>query len=97
MDWAETILAGVCVVCMTLLGIDLYKSAREKLKTMRKRDKYVWAAIFNLTWYCIAVIVAAFFNKMVPDALTVAWFSAWTVELALLAGIKIKTKDEVMS
>ena len=47
MDWAETILAGVCVVCMTLLGIDLYKSAREKLKTMRKRDKYVWAAIFN--------------------------------------------------
>lgn len=25
MDWAETILAGVCVVCMTLLGIDLYK------------------------------------------------------------------------
>lgn len=51
MDWAETILAGVCVVCMTLLGIDLYKSAREKLKTMRKRDKYVWAAIFNLTWY----------------------------------------------
>ena len=49
MDWAETILAGVCVVCMTLLGVDLYKSAREKLKTMRKRDKYVWAAIFNLT------------------------------------------------
>lgn len=94
MDWAETILAGVCVVCMTLLGIDLYKSAREKLKTMRKRDKYVWAAIFNLTWYCISVLVLSGFGKIVPDSLTVMWGAAWTAELALLAGIKIKGKDD---
>ena len=94
MDWAETILAGVCVVCMTLLGIDLYKSAREKLKTMRKRDKYVWAAIFNLTWYCISVLVLSGFGKTVPDSLTVMWGAAWTAELALLAGIKIKEKDD---
>ena len=51
-------------------------------------------AVANLTWYCIAVIVAAFCDKMVPDTLTVAWFSAWTVELALLAGLKIKSKEE---
>ena len=94
MDWAETILAGVCVVCMTLLGIDLYKSAREKLKTMRKRDKYVWAAIFNLTWYCIVSLVLTANDKIVPDSLTVAWFAAWTAELALLANIKIKGKDD---
>ena len=94
MDWAETILAGVCVVCMTLLGVDLYKSAREKLKTMRKRDKYVWAAIFNLTWYCISVLVLSGFGKTVPDSLTVMWGAAWTAELALLAGIKIKEKDD---
>ena len=94
MDWAETILAGVCVVCMTLLGIDLYKSAREKLKTMRKRDKYVWAAIFNLTWYCISVLVLSGFGKIVPDSLTVMWGAAWTAELALLANIKIKGKDD---
>ena len=94
MDWAETILAGVCVVCMTLLGVDLYKSAREKLKTMRKRDKYVWAAIFNLTWYCISVLVLSGFGKIVPDRLTVMWGAAWTAELALLAGIKIKGKDD---
>lgn len=94
MDWAETILAGVCVVCMTLLGVDLYKSAREKLKTMRKRDKYVWAAIFNLTWYCISVLVLSGFGKIVPDSLTVMWGAAWTAELALLAGIKIKGKDD---
>ena len=94
MDWAETILAGVCVVCMTLLGIDLYKSAREKLKTMRKRDKYVWAAIFNLTWYCISVLALSGLDKIVPDSLTVMWGAAWTAELALLAGIKIKGKDD---
>ena len=94
MDWAETILAGVCVVCMTLLGIDLYKSAREQLKTMRKRDKYVWAAIFNLTWYCISVLVLSGFGKIVPDSLTAMWGAAWTAELALLAGIKIKGKDD---
>ena len=94
MDWAETILAGVCVVCMTLLGVDLYKSAREKLKTMRKRDKYVWAAIFNLTWYCISVLVLSGFGKIVPDSLTVMWGAAWTAELALLANIKIKGTDD---
>ena len=94
MDWAETVLAGVCVVCTTLLGVDLYKSAREKLKTMRKRDKYVWAAIFNLTWYCISVLVLSGFGKTVPDSLTVMWGAAWTAELALLAGIKIKGKDD---
>ena len=73
---------------------DLYKSAREKLKTMRKRDKYVWAAIFNLTWYCIVSLVLTANDKTVPDSLTVAWFAAWTAELALLANIKIKGKDD---
>ena len=94
MDCAETILAGVCVVCMTLLGIDLYKSAREKLKTMRKRDKYVWAAIFNLTWYCIAALVLAAHDKTVPDSLTVMWGAACTFELGAIANIKIKCKGE---
>ena len=94
MDWAETILAGVCVVCMTLLGIDLYKSAREKLKTMRKRDKYVWAAIFNLTWYCIVSLVLTANDKTVPDSLPVAWFAAWPVVFVLFAKIKIKGKDD---
>jgi hypothetical protein len=68
-----------------------------KKPKMKRRTKFTILAVVNLTWYCIAVIVATFLDKMVPDALTVAWFSAWTVELALLAGIKIKTKDEVMS
>lgn len=65
-----------------------------KLKAMKKRDKYVLTAIANLTWYCIAALVLSALDKSVPDSLTVAWFSAWTVELSLLCGIKIKNKGE---
>lgn len=57
---------------------------------MKKRDKYLVAAIINLVWYCIAALVLTAKDKTVPDSLTVAWFAAWTAELALLAGIKIK-------
>lgn len=68
----------------------------KKKPKMKRRTKFTILAVVNLTWYCIAVIVAAFFDKMVPDALTVAWFAAWTVELALLAGIKVKSKEEML-
>lgn len=61
---------------------------------MKKRDKYLIAAIFNLSWYCIAVLVLTAYDHAVPDSLTVAWFAAWTAELALLANIKIKSKGE---
>lgn len=61
---------------------------------MKKRDKYLLAAIINLMWYCIAALVLTAHDHTVPDSLTVAWFAAWTAELALLAGIKIKGKDE---
>ena len=61
---------------------------------MKKRDKYLIAAIANLLWYCVAALVLTAYDKAVPDTLTVAWFAAWTAELALLAGIKIKGKDE---
>lgn len=61
---------------------------------MKKRTKFVIVAMGNIIWYTIAVLILSAKDKAVPDALTVAWFSAWTVELALLAGIKIKGKDE---
>ena len=64
------------------------------MKKLRKRDKYVIAAVLNLFWYCIAVLVLTVHDKVVPDSLTVAWFAAWTAELALLANIKIKGKDD---
>lgn len=64
------------------------------MKKLRKRDKYLIAAVANLVWYCIAVLILTAHDKVVPDSLTVAWFAAWTAELGLLAGIKIKGKDE---
>lgn len=64
------------------------------MKTMKKRTKFVIAAMANIVWYTITVLILSAKDKTVPDALTVAWFGAWTVELALLAGIKVKGKDE---
>ena len=66
----------------------------DRIKALKKRDKYVLSAIVNLTWCCVVVLVLSALGKTVPDSLTVAWFAAWTVELALLAGIKIKEKGE---
>lgn len=65
-----------------------------KFDSLKKRDRYVILAILMLTLYCVAVFIASCYDKAIPDTLTVAWFSAWTVELALLWGIKIKDKGE---
>lgn len=61
---------------------------------MKKRTKFVICSIVNLTWFAVAVLVLSAMDKTVPDSLIVAWFAAWTVELAILAGIKIKGKEE---
>ena len=64
------------------------------MKKIKNRTKFVIAAIVNLEWYAIAVLIINAIGKEVQPELTVAWFAAWTVELAILAGIKIKGKDE---
>lgn len=61
---------------------------------MRKRDKYLVCAIVAIVGYCVAALVLSALDHSVPDSLTVAWFTAWTVELALLAGIRIRGKGE---
>ena len=63
---------------------------RKKKPKMKKRTKFTIIAVFNIVWYTIAVLILSFFNKMIPSELTVGWYSAWTVELALLFGIKVK-------
>ena len=70
------------------------KHAEEKTKRPRikKRTLFVIAAMLNLTLYTIAVLVISWHDHLVPSELTIAWFSAWTVELGLLAGLKIKEK-----
>lgn len=61
---------------------------------MKTRTKFVICSVINLIWFTLAVLALTWFDKMVPDSLITAWFAAWTVELALLAGIKIKSKSE---
>lgn len=65
---------------------------RKKSK-VKNRTKFTLISVFNLVWYTIVVLYASFHDHIVPAELTVAWFSAWTVELALLAGITIKGKS----
>jgi hypothetical protein len=61
---------------------------------MKKRTKFVIAAMVNIIWYTVVVLVLSYKDKTVPDALTVAWFGAWVSELGMLCGIKLKSKDE---
>lgn len=60
---------------------------------MKKRTKFVIAAMVNITWYTIAVLLINYQGKEVQPELTVAFFAAWTAELALLAGLEVKGKD----
>lgn len=59
---------------------------------IKRRTRFTIFAMFNLFWYTVAVLIANFHDHTVSPELTVAWFSAWTIELGLLAGIKIKDK-----
>lgn len=72
-------------------GKRVYKRPKKKMKT---RTKFVIVSVFNLTWYTVAVLIANFHDHVVQTELTVAWFAAWTIELALLAGIKVKSKSD---
>ena len=65
-----------------------------KLKKLKSRTKFTLVAIFNLVWYTVVALYLSSINVTVPSELTVAWFAAWTVELGLLFGIKIKEKGE---
>lgn len=64
-----------------------------KKKPLRTRTKFVIAAMVNITWYTVAVLFLSWHDHTVPSELTVAWFAAWTAELAILAGITIKSKS----
>lgn len=65
-----------------------------KKKKLRTRTKFVIAAMVAIVIYAAISLAWAWFGKEISDTLTTCWFAAWTVELALLAGIKIKDKDE---
>ena len=61
---------------------------------MKTRTKFTVCAIAAIMLYTVAALVLTAFDKSIPDSLTVAYFSAWTVELGLLFGIRIREKGE---
>lgn len=67
--------------------------APSQKKKIKKRTIFTILAVFNLTWYTVVVLVANFFDHTISPELTMGWFAAWTVELALLYGIKVKDKS----
>lgn len=64
------------------------------MKKLKNRTKFTFFSMFNLIWFTIAVLALSYRDKTVPDVLITAWFAAWTIELGLLFGIKVKCKDE---
>ena len=94
MTWWQVFLIAVGVLCAVVVLASVLAILAHWLEGVRKRDRYVWAAIFNLTWYCIAALVLAAHDKTVPDSLTVMWGAAWTFKLGAIANIKIKCKGE---
>lgn len=69
------------------------KNTNTPKKKMRKRTKFTILAIINIVWYTIAVMVLSYYGTVIPSELTIGWYAAWTVELALLYGIKVRSKD----
>lgn len=65
-----------------------------KFKPLKRRTVFTIVSILNLEWYTIVVLILSALDKTVPEELTIAWFAAWTAELGLLFGIKIKAKEE---
>lgn len=63
-------------------------------RKIKKRTKFTILSMVMLITYTIATLILTGFDKVVPSELTVAWFSAWTVELGLLFGIKLKDKGD---
>lgn len=62
-------------------------------KKLNKRTKFTILAMVMIIAYTVVSLILAANGKEVPAELTVSWFGAWTVELALLFGLKIKAKE----
>lgn len=69
------------------------KKAKKVRKPLKKRTIFTILSMINIMWYTVVVLIAGFLDHQIDSSLTIAWFAAWTTELALLFGIKIKDPD----
>ena len=69
------------------------KKAKKVRKPLKKRTIFTILSMINIMWYTVVVLIAGFLDHQIDSSLTIAWFAAWTTELALLFGIKIKDPE----
>ena len=62
---------------------------------MKRRTKFTIVAIIAIVAMGIAETWLVTQGQTYPDAFIVGWYGAWTVELALLFGLKVKNKDDL--
>jgi len=62
-------------------------------KKMKTRTKFVILAASMVIVYAVIYFVFSWNEKELSDTFTTSWFAFWGAELALLAGIKIKSKE----
>ena len=60
---------------------------------MKKRTKFTIAAIVAIVAMGVVETILVANGTTYPDAFIIGWYAAWTVELALLFGLKIKNKE----
>ena len=60
---------------------------------MKRRTKFTIVAILAIVAMGVAETWLVTQGQTFPDSFIIGWYAAWTAELALLAGIKIKTND----
>lgn len=65
------------------------------MKKLKKRTKFTILAVTMIILLAIYMVICSIFHlDYPPDAFITGWFTAWTVELALLCGIKIKSRND---
>lgn len=62
---------------------------------MKKRTKFTIGAMCMILLLGAYMVLCSIFSwDYPPDSFITGWFAAWTVELALLFGIKISRKSD---
>ena len=65
------------------------------MKKLRKRTKFTILAVSMIILLAIYMVICSIFHlDYPPDSFIAGWFTAWTVELALLCGIKLKSRND---
>lgn len=60
---------------------------------MKKRTKFTIAAIAAIVGMGLAETWLVSRGQTYPDTFIIGWYAAWTAELALLFGLKVKGKE----